>query len=239
MEFLTSPEIWVTLLTLTVLEIILGIDNIVMIAVLVSKLPEKHQVLARSLGIGFALLTRVLLLITLKWLVGLTEPLFHLGEHPFSVRDIVMFVGGFFLLYKGAHELHALTKVEEETTHKLMNSVHMVVLQIGFFDIVFSLDSVLTAVSLAEHLPVMITAIVIAMAVMLFASGPVIKVINKYVSIKVLALTFIVVIGIMLLVSAFGVHVPKTYLYSAMGFSALVEGFIIFITAKREKAGLD
>jgi predicted tellurium resistance membrane protein TerC len=235
---LSDPNTWAALITLTTLEIVLGIDNIVMIAILVSALPKNQQDFTRRLGIGFALLTRVGLLFTMSWLASLTNPLFFIMEHPFSVRDLVMFFGGIFLVYKGFHELFELTQVHEEKAHTLGKHIYTVVLQIGFFDIVFSLDSVITAVGMSNQLPVMVTAIVIAMAVMLFASGPLVKIIDTHLSIKVLALAFLLIIGFMLTLSGFGIHIPKGYIYAAMGFSALVQFFIIFVDSRRARAGI-
>ena len=227
-------DIILALVTLTTLEIILGVDNLVMIAILVSALPAKHQTLARRLGIGFALLTRTILLFTMSWLVGLVEPLFHIGSQGVSVRDLVLFIGGVFLIVKGFMELMELThEAGEGSKRKLGRSIPIVVVQIGFFDIVFSLDSVITAVGMSNHLPVMVTAIVIAMAVMLFASGPIIRIIEKFMSIKILALAFLLLVGLMLVLSGCHIELPKGYIYTAMGFSAAVEFFIIYINKKR------
>ncbi len=236
MELLTSPEAWTALITLSTLEIVLGVDNLVMIAILVSALPAKRQPIARSLGIGFALLTRVCLLFTMSWLASLTKPLFFISAHPFSIRDLVMLVGGAFLLYKGAKELLEMRHPDHVREAKaLKGGMAIVIAQIGIFDIVFSLDSVITAVGMSNQLPIMVTAICIAMAVMLFASGPVIKVLDKYMSIKVLALCFLIIVGIMLVLSGFSMHIPKGYIYTAMAFSAFVEFMIIWINKSRAK----
>ncbi|MDR2885140.1 MAG: TerC family protein [Deferribacteraceae bacterium] len=233
-ELITSPDAWITLATLATLEIILGVDNLVMIAILVSALPQNRQDIARRLGIGFALLTRVCLLFTMSWLASLVAPIFHISTHPVSVRDLVMFFGGFFLLYKGLHELWVMRQHKEEgERHAAKGGLFLVVLQIGIFDIVFSLDSVITAVGMSNQLPIMVLAISIAMAVMLFGSGPIVKVINKHISIKVLALCFIVLIGIMLMINGTGYHMPKAYIYAAMGFSAFVEIMVIWVTGKK------
>lgn len=233
--FLNADSI-TTLITLSTLEIVLGIDNLVMIAILVSALPLSRQNTARRLGIGFALLTRCGLLFTMSWLASLVQPVFHLGSHPVSVRDMVLFFGGVFLLYKGFKELYELSfPKEEETNLKASNAVLIVMVQIGFFDIVFSLDSVITAVGMSNQLPIMVTAVCIAMAIMLFASGPVIRIINRFGSIKVLALSFIILIGIMLVCQGMGLHIDKQYIYFAMGFSTFVQIVIIRIESLTKK----
>lgn len=238
MEAFLNADSLTILITLSTLEIILGIDNLVMIAILVSALPAKHQNLGRRLGIGFALLTRCGLLFAMSWLASLVEPVFHLGNHPVSIRDMVLFFGGLFLLYKGFKELWELTFPSEEAGSEVKaasNAMLIVVAQIGFFDIVFSLDSVITAVGMSNQLPIMITAICLAMAVMLFASGPVIRIINRFSSIKVLALSFIVLIGVMLMSQGMGMHIDKKYIYAAMGFSAFVQLVIIQVDRKTEQ----
>lgn len=236
-ELLTNSDVWLAFITLTALEIVLGVDNLVMIAILVSALPKERQTVARRLGIGFALLTRVALLFTISWLARLVSPLFFIASHPFSVRDLVLFFGGAFLLYKGIVEIFALMQPEKTKEVKPSGAhIYSVVLQIALFDIIFSLDSVITAVGMSNDLPVMVSAIVIAMAVMLFASGPIIVVIERYVSVKVLALAFLLIVGVMLVTSSFGVSIPKGYIYTAMGFSALVEVLVIIISG-RQKAG--
>ena len=236
LELLTSPEAWTALVTLSVLEIVLGVDNLVMIAILVNALPAEKQSVARKMGIGFALLTRICLLFTISWLAGLVEPVFHLGAHPFSVRDFVMLAGGAFLIIKGAKELVEMRHPEHIRDAKaLKGGVFIVILQIGFFDIVFSLDSVITAVGMSNQLPVMVTAICIAMVVMLFLSGPIVNILNNYMSIKVLALCFLIIVGIMLVESGFNINMPKSYLYAAMAFSAFVEIMVIWINKSRAK----
>lgn len=237
MDAFLNAEGLTVLITLSTLEIVLGIDNLVMIAILVSALPAHHQNLGRRLGIGFALLTRCGLLFTMSWLAGLIEPLFHIGSHPVSVRDLVLFFGGVFLLYKGFKEMWELTfpDREEEGVKPSSNAILFVVVQIGFFDIVFSLDSVITAVGMSNQLPIMVTAICIAMAVMLFASGPIIRVINRFPSIKVLALSFIVLIGVMLMCNGAGYEINKKYIYAAMAFSTFVQIVIIRMETLTEK----
>lgn len=242
LEMFLNPDSLTTLLTLSVMEIVLGIDNLVMIAILVSALPKAQQGMARSLGIGFALLTRVILLFAISWLSSLTEPLFSIKEHPFSARDLVLFFGGLFLLYKGGKELLEMRHPDHaRQTKALGNNLFVVIFLIGLFDIVFSLDSVITAVGFTSHMPlegsrpIMITAICIAMAVMLFASGPVIRIIEKHMEIKVIALCFLLLIGVMLMAGGLGYHIPKGYIYAAMGFSVFVQAVIIWVRESREK----
>lgn len=237
MDAFLNADSLITLVTLSSLEIVLGIDNLVMIAILVSALPLNKQDMARRLGIGFALLTRCGLLFTMSWLASLTEPLFHISTHPVSVRDLVLFFGGVFLLYKGFKELYELSfpQEEEESGLKASNAVLLVMLQIGFFDIVFSLDSVITAVGMSNQLPIMVTAVCVAMAVMLFASGPIIRIINRFGSIKVLALSFIILIGVMLVLQGMGLHIDKKYIYFAMGFSTFVQIVIIRVETLTKK----
>ncbi|MDR2869944.1 MAG: TerC family protein [Deferribacteraceae bacterium] len=229
MEALFTADALTTLLTLSVLEIVLGVDNLVMIAILVSALDKDHQNIARRLGIAFALITRVILLSMMSWLASLTEPLFHIGAHAVSVRDLVLFLGGVVLFYKGSKELFEMRHPDEhrEEARAGSNSVVKVALTIGLFDIVFSLDSVITAIGMSNQLPIMITAVCLAMAVMLFASGPVIRVINAFMQIKVLALCFLLLIGVMLVCNGSGAHIPKGYIYAGMGFSALTQVCLI------------
>jgi len=233
LELLTSPEAWTALITLSVLEIVLGIDNLVMIAILVNALPAQKQAVTRRMGIGFALLTRICLLFTISWLAGLVNPIFHINAHPFSARDIVMLTGGAFLIFKGLKELLTMRSHTQGEIKALKGGMAVVVFQIGIFDIVFSLDSVITAVGMSNQLPVMVTAICIAMAVMLFASGHVVTLLNKYSSIKILALCFLILVGIMLVAHGFNIHIPKGYLYATMAFSAFVEFMVIWIGRSR------
>jgi len=236
LDLLTSPEAWTALIALSALEIVLGIDNLVMIAILVNALPEERQTITRRMGIGFALLTRLCLLFTISWLAGLINPLFYISTHSFSIRDIVMLAGGAFLLFKGAGELRAMCLRKSGEIKALKGCIVAVVFQIGIFDIVFSLDSVITAVGMSNQLPVMVAAICIAMAVMLFASGYVVKLLDRYMSIKVLALCFLIIVGIMLVAAGFNIHIPKGYLYAAMAFSAFVEIMVIWINNRCKKS---
>ncbi len=227
MEWIANPDIWLSLLTLTVMEVVLGIDNLVFIAILASRLPEGRQAAARSLGLGVALVTRLLLLFALTWLIGLTKPLFSLFDQAFSLRDLVLIAGGLFLIAKAVYEIdHDMEGEESEAdsgAKKAAVGFAAVVIQIGIIDIVFSLDSVITAVGMAKHLEVMVAAIVIAVAVMVLASGAVSRFVNAHPTVKMLALAFLVLIGVMLVADGVGFHIPKGYIYFSMGFAMFVE----------------
>ena len=223
-DWIANPDIWLSLVTLTALEIVLGIDNIIFIAILAGKLPQHRQALARQVGLGVALLTRLGLLFTLSWLAGLTKPLFVVFGEGVSWRDIVLIGGGLFLIAKATFEIHH--KVEAagaEAPPAPSGSFVGVVIQIALIDIVFSFDSVLTAVGMAQHLEVMVAAIVISMAIMLVAAGPVGDFVNRHPTIKMLALSFLILIGTMLTAEGIGFHIPKGYIYFAMAFSVVVE----------------
>ncbi|MFC5569785.1 TerC family protein [Lysobacter yangpyeongensis] len=225
-ELLTDPQTWITLFTLSAIEIVLGIDNLVFISIAVSKLPLVKREKARKFGIAVACLTRIGLLLTLAWLAGLTNDLFHVFGQGISMRDLVLILGGVFLLVKGSAEIKDLIVGEEES-----EDVHTrpavsflgVIAQIAVIDIVFSLDSVIAAVGMANQTPVMVAAILLAVAVMLMAATPLGHFIERNPTIKMLALAFIVLVGVYLIADGFGLHVPKGYIYGAMGFSALVE----------------
>lgn len=236
MEFLTTPEAWISLLTLTVLEIVLGIDNIVFISILSGKLPENQQKKARQLGLALAMFTRVLLLLSLSWVMGLTAPLFNMGDwigitNPdwlekmaISGRDLILLIGGLFLIYKSTHEIHNKLEGEEESSGKVkVHSFAGTIVQILILDIVFSLDSVITAVGMAEHIEIMIAAVVIAVIVMMFSAGAISNFVNKHPTVKMLALSFLLLIGVSLLAEGLDQHIPKGYIYFAMAFSVLVE----------------
>ena len=223
MDWLTDPQIWISLATLTALEIILGIDNIVVISILSGKLRKAQQAKARSIGIGLALITRLLLLLSIVWLASLTSPLFTVLNNPISVRDIIMISGGLFLLVKGTHEIHGVFEKEEEISLKGKKSFAAVVSQIVILDIVFSLDSVITAVGMAQKTGVMIAAVVIALMIMLAAAGTISAFIHKHPSLKMLALSFLLMVGVTLVAEGLEFHFPKGYIYFAMAFSGLVE----------------
>jgi len=214
----------IALLTLTVLEIVLGIDNIVFISIMADRLPEAQQGKARRLGLAVALVTRILLLISLSWVIQLTEPLFSLSGFEISGRDLILLVGGLFLLYKSTHEIHDKLEGREGTPKgKAVASLTGVVIQIGLLDIIFSLDSVITAVGMANELAIMIAAIMIAVGIMMYASGPISSFVNKHPTLKILALSFLLLIGVSLMVEALHAHIPKGYIYFAMAFSVFVE----------------
>jgi len=226
MELLTDPQAWITLITLSAIEIVLGIDNLVFISIAVSKLPHAQREKARKFGIAVACITRIGLLLTLAWLAELTDDLFTVFGLGISVRDLVLILGGMFLLVKGTMEIHDMVvgeAVEEDIDTKPMTSFGMVIAQIAVIDIVFSLDSVIAAVGMAQDTIIMVLAILIAVAVMLLAAGPLGRFIERNPTIKMLALAFIVLVGAYLVLDGLSLHIPKGYLYGAMGFSALVE----------------
>ena len=235
MDWLTDPQIWLSLVTLTTLEIVLGIDNLVFIAVLVEKLPAERRAVARRVGIALALVTRLILLSMIAWIFGLTAPLFELFERAFSWRDLILIAGGLFLLYKGTREIHERLEGEEgEASARVPATFAAVVAQIAVLDIVFSLDSVITAVGMADHLWIMVAAVMIAVAVMLVAAGPVSGFVERHPTVKMLALSFLLLIGMTLMADGFGVHIPKGYIYAAMGFSVAVEA--LNLAARRRRA---
>jgi predicted tellurium resistance membrane protein TerC len=239
-ELLTDPEAWVSFLTLTFLEIVLGIDNIIFLSILVSKLPRELQPRGRILGLAFAMVTRIALLFSLVWLIGLTAPWFTVLGEEISGRDLILFAGGLFLLVKSVTEIHgALEGIEQGHGQqvRLRTSLLSVAIQIGLVDIVFSLDSVLTAVGLADHMPVMVAAIVIAVIVMMFLARPIHEFIERHPTIKMLALSFLILIGIALIGESLEFHIPKGYLYFAMAFSVGVE--MINIRLRKRTTPLD
>jgi predicted tellurium resistance membrane protein TerC len=228
MEWLSDPQVWIGLATLTALEIVLGIDNIIFISILAAKLPPAQQALGRRLGLGMAFVSRMLLLLSIAWIVRLTEPLFEVFSHPVSGRDIILLVGGLFLIGKATHEIHNKLEGPDDLTGehgsgKRVNSLVRIVIQIGLIDIVFSLDSVITAVGMVDEIAVMVAANVIALAVMLFAAGGIAGFVDRHPTIKILALSFLVLIGANLFAEGLGVHIPKGYTYVAMAFSVAVE----------------
>ncbi len=226
LEWIADPQAWVALATLTLLEIVLGIDNIIFISILVSRLPAHQQQKARIMGLGLAMLTRIALLISLATLAGLTEPLFTIAHFDMSGRDLVLGIGGLFLLWKSTTEI--FNSLEGDDGHdanpnfKFAN-FGMTLVQIAIIDIVFSLDSVITAVGMANHIPVMVIAIMIAIGVMMFAAKSIGDFVDKHPSVKMLALSFLILVGFALVGEAFDLHIPKGYIYTAMAFSLLVE----------------
>ncbi len=250
MEWLANPEIWISLLTLTVLEIVLGIDNIVFISILSGKLPLEQQRKARQLGLFLALIMRVGLLFSIKWIMSLTQPFLNIGEWlgignaglaqylNLSGRDLILLLGGLFLIYKATAEIH--TKLEgEEERHQLKGravTFGNVIAQIVVLDIVFSLDSVITAVGMVDHIEVMIAAVVIAVIIMMISASAISDFVNRHPTVKMLALAFLLLIGVSLTAEAFEQHIPKGYIYFAMAFSVLVEFLNLRAQKKKAKA---
>ncbi len=240
MELISDPQTWITLITLSAIEIVLGIDNLVFISIAVSKLPYEQREKARKFGIAVACISRIVLLLTLAWLAGLTHDLFTLFGQGISIRDLVLVLGGAFLLVKGTAEIRDIVKGEadaEDINTKPMNVFWGVIAQIAVIDIVFSLDSVIAAVGMANQTPVMVAAILLAVAVMLLAATPLGKFIDNNPTVKMLALAFIVLVGVFLVAEGFEAHVPKGYIYFAMGFSAAVESLNLW-AKKRAKQRL-
>ncbi|MDX1574529.1 MAG: TerC family protein [Methylophaga sp.] len=236
MEWLADPQAWVALATLTALEIVLGIDNIIFISVLVSRLPPEQRQRARMLGLGFAMGTRILLLFMLVWIMGLTEPLFSVFDYTVTGRDIILLGGGLFLLAKSVHEIHNNLEgaTVSETGEKMVYTATFasVIVQIAIIDIVFSLDSVITAVGLVDHLSIMVIAIVTAVVVMMFSAKAIGEFVDEHPTIKILALSFLILIGFTLMAEGLGLHIPKGYIYFAMAFSVAVEMINIRIRKK-------
>jgi len=223
-EWLTSPEAWIALGTLTALEIVLGIDNIIFISILVGRLPENQRAYARRMGLGLAMIARLALLFSISWVMGLTEPWVTVFTYEISGRDVILIGGGLFLIAKATHEIHnSLEGVEERGTNVVASGLGMVLLQIALLDIVFSLDSVITAVGLVDEVSLMAIAIILAVMVMLVAAKTIGDFVDGHPTIKILALSFLILVGVTLMVEGFGVHVPKGYIYFAMAFSVTVE----------------
>ncbi|MES1944925.1 integral membrane protein TerC [Salinisphaera sp. PC39] len=226
MELLADPNVWVAFATLTALEIVLGIDNIVFISILAGRLPASQRQRARMIGLSLALAMRVILLLSIAWIMGLTRPLFELLGNEVSWRDVILIAGGLFLLAKSVFEIHDSLEIEHEEEKGgsvATATMGAVIVQIGLLDMVFSLDSVITAVGLADHVEVMIAAIVVAIAVMMVAAGPVGRFVDKHPTVKMLALSFLTLIGVVLIAEGMEFHIPKGYVYFAMGFSLVVE----------------
>lgn len=237
MDWIFDVQIWISLLTLTVLEIVLGVDNIIFISILAGRLPQEKQARARTLGLAFALITRLLLLCTLFWLGKMTTPLFTLFGSKISGKDLVLILGGLFLIAKSTHEIHEAIEADEEESkaRSARTSLMATVVQIMLIDIVFSLDTVITAIGMVNQLGVMIAAIVLAMIVMLWASGAISNFVNRHPTIKMLALSFLMLIGIVLIADGFGRDIPRGYIYFAMAFSFAVEMLNLKIRAKHNK----
>ena len=245
MEFFTfawiaDPQIWLSLVTLSALEIVLGIDNLVFIAILTGRLPAHQRSLGRKIGLSLALLTRLMLLATLAWIVGLTQPVFEIAGKGFSWRDIILIAGGLFLLYKATVEIHEMVEKDDGEPDRPEGAAGVtfrgVVMQIAVIDIIFSLDSVITAVGMADHLWVMVTAVVIAMIIMIIASDPLANFVSAHPTVKMLALAFLLLIGVLLIADGFGLHVPKGYIYFALAFSVAVETLNHWVRRRRKRA---
>lgn len=224
MDMLANPQIWIAFFTLFALELVLGIDNIIFISILAGKLPKEQQQKARITGLGLAVFTRILLLMSLSWIIGLTEPLFAIFGNEFSGRDVILLLGGLFLIFKSTLEIHhKLEGVEGSQSNTVAHSFNAVIFQILLLDIVFSLDSVITAVGMVSQLSVMVAAVIASTLVMIFSAKSISDFVDAHPSLKVLALSFLLMIGFTLIVESFQVHIPKGYVYFAMAFSILVE----------------
>jgi predicted tellurium resistance membrane protein TerC len=235
MDWITDPQIWIALITLTVLEVVLGIDNIIFISILSSRLPAAQQPRARTLGLAAAMLSRVALLFSITWVMRLTTPLFNVFNKDISGRDLILIIGGLFLLAKSTREIHVRLEGEEEGgTTRTAESLGSVLFQILLLDIVFSLDSVITAVGMVDEIAVMIAAVIIAVAFMMLFATPISDFVNKHPTVKMLALSFLLLIGVTLVAEGFGQHISKGYIYFAMAFSVLVE---LLNIKSRKKSG--
>ena len=236
MELLSDPQAWISLLTLTALEVVLGIDNLIFVAILATRLPPGQQETARRVGLALALIMRLALLASLSWLVGLTAPVFAVLGHAFSWRDLILIGGGLFLLYKGTTEIHHRVEGEGEgaAATGAPAAFWPIIAQIILLDIVFSLDSVITAVGMVDELAIMSAAVIIAAIAMLVASGPLAGFVNRHPTVKMLALAFLLMIALVLIADGFGVHIPKGYVYVAMGFSVAVE-CLNLLAARRKR----
>jgi predicted tellurium resistance membrane protein TerC len=243
MAWLTDPEAWIALFTLTALEIVLGVDNIIFISILVGRLPEAQRQRARVLGLGFAMGTRILLLLSLAWVMTLTEPLFTFMDREISGRDLILILGGLFLLWKSVHEIHGSLEGEEVAEDgagaaAAKATFATIIIQIGIIDIVFSLDSVITAVGMVDHVAIMIIAIVIAVGVMMVAAKAIGEFVDRHPTVKMLALSFLILVGLALVAEGWDFHIPKGYIYFAMAFSVGVEMLNLRARAKREAVRL-
>jgi len=238
LELLADPNAWAALITLTVLEIVLGIDNLVFISVLVSRLDEPYATRARQIGLALALIFRILLLFAITWLMGLTAPVWTVFGNELSWRDIILIAGGLFLLAKATHEVHAEIEGEDEEAPRSAgaSAFWIVVLQVVAVDLVFSIDSILTAIGMSRDLPVMVTAVLIAVVVMYVASKPTSAFISRHPTTKMLALSFLMLIGVALIADGFGVHIPRGYIYFAMAFAGLTEVFNVLASRTRMRS---
>jgi predicted tellurium resistance membrane protein TerC len=236
-EFLTDPHVWASFLALSAMEIVLGIDNVVFISVMVSRMPSSQQLMARRIGLSLALVFRVIMLAFIAWFIHMTTPIFSIGGYDFSWRDLILLAGGLFLLFKGTREIHEGIEGEngENGANPVAMSLTSAIIQIAVIDLVFSVDSIITAVGMADHVEVMIAAVAVAIAVMYFASGPVAAFIDRHPTTKMLALSFLLLIGAALVADAFHFHIPRGYIYFAMAFSAAVEVINVLALRNRRK----
>ncbi len=238
MDLLLDPQAWIAFVTLTALELVLGIDNIVFITILVDRLPRERRELARRLGLGLAMFMRIALLLTLAWLVGLTAPLFSVLGEEISGRDLILIAGGLFLLWKATGEIHGLMEGEEDEAGRPVTATFGAILaQIAVIDLVFSLDSIITAVGMVNEIPVMVAAVVAAVLLMMVAAGPIGRFVSRHPTVKMLALSFLVMIGMALVADGLDFHVPKGYIYFAMAFSVGVEMLNLRMRAKNAITG--
>jgi predicted tellurium resistance membrane protein TerC len=236
MDWITDPQAWVGFATLTVLEIVLGIDNVIFISILAGKLPQEQQGRARTIGLLLAMVTRIALLFSLTWIIRLTAPLFTVLGQEVSGRDLVLLIGGLFLIAKSTHEIHERLEGEEgEASARVAPSLRSVLIQIMLLDIVFSLDSVITAVGMVDQVGVMVTAVIVAVAFMMLFAGPISEFVDRHPTVKMLALSFLLLIGVSLIAESFDQHIPKGYIYFAMAFSVLVE--MLNLRARRAREG--
>lgn len=236
MELLTDPQAWMAFITLTTLELVLGIDNIIFISILVEKLPKEKREFARRLGLFLAMFMRIALLMTLAWIANMTTPLFTVMEHGVSGRDIILIAGGLFLIWKSTQEVHQLLEgVEGHATHAVRNNFFAIIFQIIIIDLVFSLDSIITAVGMSNQIPVMVAAVVASVGLMIAFAGFIGRFIEDHPTIKMLALGFLLVVGVVLIADGSGYHVPKGYIYFAMAFSIAIEALNIRLRSKSHK----
>lgn len=239
MDFLTNPDIWIAFLTLCALEIVLGIDNLIFISIIANKLPEDQQARGRTIGLSLALIMRIILLFSLSWIMSLTADVFTVADTGISWRDIILILGGLFLIYKSVNEIHDKVEATDEPTIAIKKAISFggVITQIILIDIVFSLDSVITAVGMVNEIGVMVAAVIVAMIIMIISAGALSRFVNRYPAIKVLALAFLLMIGVALIAEGVDFHIPKGYIYFSMAFAVFVE-LINIRTGTRRKAGV-
>ena len=239
MELFPDPQVWIAFLTLLALELVLGVDNVVFISILAGKLPQEQRKKARQVGLALALITRILLLFSLSWIIRLTDPLLHPLGHPVSGRDLILLGGGLFLMGKAVHEMHGRLEGEEgHSSARVPPSFSGVIVQILLLDVVFSLDSVITAVGMVEQIEVMVAAVVVAVVVMLVAAGAISDFVDRHPTVKMLALSFLLLIGVTLVADGMGHHIPKGYIYFSMGFAVFVEVLNLRVRSKSKPVHL-